>query len=384
MNATEVDSDLHVDAATEQAVRRRLAALAERATVAPDAWETLSARTTGGADSPPRPGHARRGRRRLLAAAAILLVLVGSVVVDERDADDGRVTTDDAPPTTVDDQKDFDERRPDDDRANERPAPGGDPAGVAPGVSPSTDDDGHSEAAGSVGPGGPGDGSVSAPGPSADATTTTAPTTTAPTTTTTLPPPQRTPGDVTVTTSSGFSVEILVEDGGGPDPIYIHWLRRTDSPHGGGGSSSWAFPDDGYLPFLVTVVGTQYRETPAGSGNWVATEPRGRQCVGFHHTRGDARITPHEFVFGLVGADVSEVRVVMGDGRTYDATPSSRVVGDFHAFLVETEGTVARVDGFDGSGTLLNAAPAVVSSSGTISGSVACSVEVPGREPPPF
>jgi hypothetical protein len=162
--------------------------------------------------------------------------------------------------------------------------------------------------------------------------------------TTTLPPspPPRTPGDVTVATSDGCSVEIVLE-GRGPDQ-YIYFLRRTDTG-------------------ISTV------ENPAGSGNSVTTVARGRQC-NTSQVHSTVSGPPHLIAFGPVGADVASLRVTMTDGRTYDTARAPMV----RVYLVEITGTVDHVDGLDAGGVLLNTAPGSRSSAG-------CTVPMPGRPP---
>jgi hypothetical protein len=380
MKTMDADIDLDIDPAVERVLRQRLTDLAGAAVVPPDGWEKLREQTEAGAV------RSRWGRRRLIAAAAVLLVLVGSVVTDDPDRGRDRVSTDDSPSTTVDRPSEDEDRRTDADREDSDEVrtvgPDRSPSAATPG-SRSPDDGRGAPASAAVAPGaahdveapsraGSGQGSPS-PSPSPS------PTPTAPgtTTTTTPPPPPRTPGDVTVTTSSGFSVEVVVQ-GDGADYL-MYWLRRTDS-HYTGGTQSGLFPADGYFPLTIVSASTSYTVNDA-TGESVAHEPRGRQCVSFHTFTGTS-VAPHEFVFGRVGADVATVRVHMADGGAHTASLSDRIVGDFHAYLVEAAGEVARVEGYDASGQLLNTA--VDSPQVGDGGTIGCSVDVPGRQPPPM
>jgi hypothetical protein len=381
MKTMDTDTDLEIDPAVERVLCQRLTELAGAAVVPPDGWEKLRERTeAGGVPS-------RWGRRRLIAAAAVLLVLVGSVVTDDPDGGRDRVSTDDSPSTTVERRSDDDDRRTGADREDSDEVrtvhPDRDPSPVTPGSRSPDDGRGAPDSAAPAPGASPDDVSRGAgsgrgsPNPSPSPSPSPAPTTPGSTTTTTPPPPPRTPGDVTVTTSSGFSVEVVVQ-GDGADYL-MYWLRRTDSQYTGS-SQSGMFPADGYFPLNIVFASTSYTVNDA-TGESVAHEPRGRQCVSFNTFTGTS-VAPHEFVFGLVGADVATVRVHMADGGVHTASLSDRIVGDFHAYLVEAAGEVARVEGYDASGQLLNTA--VDSTRIGQGGGVGCSVDVPGRQPPPM
>jgi hypothetical protein len=389
------DVDLGVPRAVEAAVRGRLTALAAGAVAPGDAWAKLTARTASA-----RRARSLWGRGRLLAAAAVLLLMVGSTVTDAPEAGRDRVETAGSsgiPDDSFDRENRFDRDREtgdgDGENAGYGDEPGDDEAAWDDGawdeygwddadLSDLGDDWTSRSASDDDGSGGgpvvvtvPGGGGTSTTDPSTP-TTRPSTSTTRPTTTTTTTPPARLPGDVTVTTSSGFAVEVLV-DGDGADHLAF-WLRRTDSAYDP--SAPPSFPPDRYVPLTIVFAGTSYTETPAGSGNYVAHEPRGRQCVSYFRWA-HAATAPHELVYGLVGADIARVRVHTTEGRVVEATPSPRIVGDFHAYLVETVGPVELVEGFDASGELLTTA--VDGPEPGEGAEVRCRVDVPGREPPP-
>ncbi|MGH9112068.1 MAG: hypothetical protein ACRDZN_07210 [Acidimicrobiales bacterium] len=370
MNVTDVDAELELDPTTDAAVRRLLSGMVGATDVADDAWDKITARTSA---PPARPF--RRGRRRLLVAAAAVLLLVGGVVADEDDDDDrDRVRTDDTPSTTVDDTKDFDDRRPDDqDPDLDTPDVQGpdtelerEPAQFAPGSSPS-EGAGSESAAPGLSPSLPGAPSPApgavVPRPSPASTTST---TTPPTTTTTTPPP-RLPGDITLATSSGFSVEVLLtEDADGH--LGNGFLRRSDSQFDG---DFWLTPDR-YVPLSVSSYHPSYTESPAESGNYTQHLFRGARCVSASQTIDHPSAAPHDFAWGVVGSEIAEVRVVLFDGTTLVPQVATRVVGDgFRAWLAEIPSGVSRVEGIDTAGQPFAAY-------------ADCSEDHPGVGPPPM
>jgi hypothetical protein len=347
MNTMNADTDLDIDPTVERVLRQRLTDLAGAAVVPPDGWEQLRERTeAGGVGS-------RWGRRRLIAAAAVLLVLVGSVVTDDPDGGRDRVSTDDSPSTTVDRPSEDDDRRTDADREDSDEVrtvgPDRDPSAATPGSRSPDDGRGAPDsAAPAPGPApgddvssgaGPGQGSPSpspspapAPGPTTPGSTTT---------TTTPPPPPRTPGDVTVPTSSGFSVEVLLTEYRG----YLGFadLRRTDSPYIG------EFTSDGYMA-MQSGMYAQFRYHSA-------TDTWDRRIVGptcirsvqtLDHSAGDG----HDFIWGVMGSDISAVSVTLTDGRTITPAVATRAVGEgVRAWLADLPAPVARVEGTTPDGT---------------------------------
>jgi hypothetical protein len=315
MNVTDMDTELEVDAATAEAVRRRLADMVASTAVAPDAWDKISARTSAASSA----GGRRRGRRRLLVAAAAVLLLAGGVVVDGEGRGGDRVDTDTTPSTIAEDEKNFDDRRTDDD-ADEAPdsaedrrpesAPEADQREVDPGSPvPSADDD--SESAGSAPSSGPGAGggdpspAPGVPGPSPAPNPTT--TTTGSTTTTTVPlPPPRTPGDITIQTSSGFGVELVINDAAD------FWergafVRRTDSEYTG----DPAVAGDGYS----YIIGFSY------TGSYPPA------CINMARAASPTT-APHTFAFGVMGSDIANVRVLTPAGGSLPALVTTRSFAD--------------------------------------------------------
>jgi hypothetical protein len=328
-----VDDDLGIDRVVEQMVRGRLSALADHAVVPSDAWEKLQVRT---AAEGTRRGGVLRGRRRLVAAAAVLLALVGSTVADSTDGDKDRVRTDDTPTTTVDtDDIDPDDRDPRDRDEDVTVVPDRDGRGAP---------DPHDESAappssgtGSAGgDGAPGGDAPPAPSHSPGSTTPQAPTTTAPAPTTTTPsPPPRQPGDITVTTSSGFDVELILDDA---RPGWLSaFLRRTDSAYDG--PPDPGMPSDGYS-FSAGVVA--FGPAPV---------EHGERCVRWAVSPGYA-LEDHVFAFGKVGADIAAVRVLMESGEWVSALVTTRTVANgMRGFMIEVPtADVAGVEAYDAAG----------------------------------
>jgi hypothetical protein len=325
-----------VDAALEAAVRTRLAAMAATAVVPPDAWEQLQTRTAAS----PHWRRPARARRRLLVAAAVLLLLVGSAVVESPDADTDHVETQDATTTTTqgDDGPDGDTRTDeaddpetvDETRDAQLPAPEADDdvAPVGPGAAPS----GEGVRPTNPGPasgGGTGTGTPNPPAPGAVPLP-------VPTTTTTAPP-SRLPGDITVVTSSGVAVELVLDERPGQIGAFV---RRTDSGYDPT-SPALGTPSDGYVAAGGVVIAG---EAPA----------LGARCVRSGSTVSGS-LAPHSFTLGLVGSEVSAVQVRTAGGQTISAQVTSRSVANgVRAYIAEVPShDVIGVDAMDAAGGLV-------------------------------
>jgi hypothetical protein len=342
MKTMNADTDVDIDPTVERVLRQRLTDLAGAAVVPPDGWEKLREQTEAGAV------RSRWGRRRLIAAAAVLLVLVGSVVTDDPDRGKDRVSTDDSPSTTVDGPSEDDDRRtdadredsdevrtvdPDTDRSGARPGSRSPEDGrrasdsAAPAPWPAPGDDVSSGAGRGQGSPSPSPSPAPAPGPG--------PTTPGTTTTTTPPPPPRTPGDVTVTTSSGFSVEVLLTEREG----YLGFadLRRTDSRYVGD------FTSDGYMA-MQSGTYTTWRYNSA-TDTW-DRQIVGPTCIRSHQFVDQPPTDGHDFIWGVMGSGISAVSVDLTDGRTITPAVATRVVGEgVRAWLAEVPAPVERVEG---------------------------------------
>jgi hypothetical protein len=347
MNTMDSDTDLDIDPTVERVLCQRLTDLAGAAVVPPDGWEKLRERTEAGGV------RSRWGRRRLIAAAAVLLVLVGSVVTDDPHGGRDRVSTDDSPSTTVERRSDDDDRRTDADREDSDDVrtvhPDRDLSPVTPGSRSSDDGRGAPDSAAPAPGASPDDVSRGAgsgrgsPNPSPSPSPSPAPTTPGSTTTTTPPPPPRTPGDVTVTTSSGFSVEVLLTEYQG----YLGFgsLRRTDSPYVG------EFTSDGYMPMQAPSFASFRYDA--------ATDTWDRRIVGPTCIR-SVQLVDHwdaegrDFIWGVMGSGISAVSVYLTDGRTITPAVATRVVGEgVRAWLAELPAPVERVEGTTPDGTTI-------------------------------
>jgi hypothetical protein len=317
MNSINSTNDLETPSEGELA--RRLRDLAETTTVSPDAWDRLAARTVASPVAPasgsPSPGFARRHVRPLLAAAAAVAVLVGLAVAFGADGDDDNLRTtehSEDSTTTTERERSPRERTP----ATTEPSttvPGaGGPTGEAgpgSGTTPSTETDGAGDGDGEAGgsaPSGPGGTESSESEPAA-------PTRAAPTMT---------------LRSSEYTVEIIAD----PEPGL--YFRRTDDVGNEG------TPPDGYGAGSHSGWSSQSGPRCLTSGGGTMTYP-------------DA--APHAFTYGLVGAEITRVEVVMPNGATAAATIGPGVGGGFRAWLVErpTGNTVQDIRGLDAAGNVV-------------------------------